>query len=605
VKFFSYLYLVFIIVVFIFFLASCRSQGTPTPASTSPDDSASSKESTEDPVEEDSATSETTSEASLAKALDPELLKEYVFYHGIATVMEDQKWTSKFQDGSHGEGDAVLTSEDYLLFEPLTGNLYIVARNLTYTSKHTIIVNDINGDYQDTANVSATGELQEYYSWGFLANDSLDFSPLPLRAEGLTSTIYTRPPTVNNTWVAYTSTSDTVRLAGDRVMPPDTASSLTLLNLPLLERFSDEKSYGNREARVYEATTRLWNLIGSFDYDYQKITFDEMLNGVNSIVDAMESDQTFSKRAEVLPDVWQAAAQISDQLRMLNEASATMNTYMTAIDSIENSQPDKARAIIDTIDQQGDLTKNRVILDDLANASADQSSQRKLEGFVMDSGDSQLIESFGPYLETIDSFFSRYAQLQKTLEESFQSINAENFSTELDMLVSTATQLKQLGDNRLTLFELFEEQLTRAIDADPIEELDTLFREWPILFYAIDGEQSQVNMDGGLQLPLGYPKELVPIMPKATLVLIDIIPASNDSREGYMVSAKSSELEADIVNYYTDLLQEFSSFEKMSLPGMQIITAQNNPYFITLMITENTLGGDEPSLIQITLVDEE
>ncbi len=539
----------------------------------------------------------------VVRSLDPEILKDYVFYHGIATVMEDQYWKSKFDDGSHGEGDAVLTSEDYLVFDPVSRKLYIVARNLTYNSKHTVTVNDMNGNYINTANISATGELQEFYSWGFVFDNTINFSALPIRIEAETSSVYTRPETRHPYWVAYTSTADTIKLGRDRVMPPDIAPSTVALNLPLLERIADEKKYGNKDLYSYEATNRLWNIKGAFDYQYQKITYEEMLEGVNAILEAESTDQSFSKRAEALPDVWQASAQLFDQLTALNDASASGYDYMLAIDSIESANKDRANLVIETLNQQNDITASRKLLNDLVGERADQSVQRNLKTFVMDSGDPKLLESFGPYIETINTIFSRYSQLQKELENSFRSITTENLRAELDNLIITTKRMKEASDNMLELFELAEEHLTRALEANPIAELDTLYREWPIIFHAIDGRQTQVDMDGALALPLGYPKDTAPIMPDSTIVLVDIIPATSSTVEGYMISTKSSATEADIVTYYTSILKGYSDFEKMSVAGMQIINAQKKPYLITIMVTENTLGGTEPYLVQITVVD--
>ncbi|MBS4024658.1 MAG: hypothetical protein KGZ96_03170 [Clostridia bacterium] len=535
-----------------------------------------------------------------------EILSNYSFYQGVATVMEDQSWESRGTDGSHGEGDAVLTSDEYLVYDETTKIMYILARNLTYRSSHIVTVNDLNGYYLNTANVSAKGELAEYYYLGIVYDGkNVSFSGLPVRFDVNSLMVYTRPATKNTLWVEYTSTADTVRLGSDRVMPPDISTNETLQQLPNLDHISDEKTYGNKETRVYEATTRLWNLKGRFDYTYKKITLEDMLQGVKAISDSELNNDTFSKMVEPLPEVWKETTKYVDMLDNVMVASAGMSTILNGVDDLENSVEGKDVDIIDIIRNQEEFNE---LKDELKTQLANQredSTKRSLEGFVLDQEDENLKESFLPFTETIDVLLLRFKDYSSKIDESINLMNQENMDVNLETLHLYVEKTKVESEGLLELFELTREKITRALVEDPLIRLDEFYREWPIVFYSMEGRKSQVDMENGVQLPLGYPKDIVSIINESSVVMTDVIPSTGDDKEGYMVTIKVDKEEIEIVNYYEEVLKKYQEYNRISMAGMTILNANKDDYYITVMISKNSFGGEEEFMVQITIVDEE
>lgn len=245
-----------------------------------------------------------TFEESILKNKIEELLKNQAFYKGTVTIFEKQSWKSRGTDGSSGIGEATLTSEEILIFDKDNNKSYIVGRYLSYNSQHTVTVNDMNGKYLGTDNVSANGELTEFYGVGLLMKVDInnasasanlqnifDFGMNPLRMDNKQKLIYTNPPPNKEEWVTYISIADTTRLGSARIFVPE-SRVIEILNLvPGLSNINYSRGYNKDETHAFEATNRFFIPVGTFSCDYKKITNEEAMKEIAKILDKIESEK--------------------------------------------------------------------------------------------------------------------------------------------------------------------------------------------------------------------------------------------------------------------------------------------------------------------------
>lgn len=552
--------------------------------------------------QEEGTEEEIIEEASSEELKD--ILEDYTYYHGIATVYEDQYWKSKYQDESHGEGNGVLTSEDYLVYDSESKKLYIIARNLTYNSQHEVTVNDLNGNYLKTANIFATGETKEYYFMGIKYKDKVSFEGLPVRMDGNNLEIYTRIETLDDKWVEYHSTADTVRYGRDRVMPPNVSTNAYAGLLPTIDELKDEKSYGNKDVFIYEATTRFWNLKGTFDYNYRKISLEEMMEGVLAIRDTQLNNESFSKRAELLPEVWQETASIGDGLSGINIASAGLSSIFNTLDDIKTSSDGDRRDLVEASRGQEEVLILKDKIKDVLKEQGDQSATRKLEGFVLETDEESLIQSYPIFYETVEVIYSRIGDYVSEFERAYNEISEANVTDKLEEIALSLRKLTDENNRMLELFEILGAKIEKSLLTQPLMGLDELYREWPLAFYALEGSKSEVNIEEELTLPLGYPKDIVPIVEDGKIIMVDVIPSDTSSREGYMITVNSTISEGDISLFYKEALKDLEGYSQMSVAGMTIIEAYWDDYMISILVTKNNLGGEEENTIQISIIDQ-
>ncbi|NDL66783.1 hypothetical protein [Anaerotalea alkaliphila] len=565
------------------------------------------------------------------EAVKADLLEEYVFYTGVATVMEDQSWVAKYQDGTHGEGDALFTSVDYLVHDPRTGNCHLLARDLTYSSQHAITVNDMHGAYISTAHVNAAGELSEYYGTGLLTTREvadadpsgtpsyqLDFSANPVRIDGGEQLVLTLPPTRNRQWVAYTSTADTVRLGVERVLPPDGAPNASIGQMPGLDNLSDTKTYGNRESRAYEATSRIWNVKGTFSYTYRKIGHGEAMDAIDRIREENLDRELYEALAQDLPRPWRETAVVGDHLQGLADASVQAGSILDGVDSASGSGPSSPKRAVELTalnpEFQEALDRMKV---ELEGVQGDQGALRSLEGAVLETSGAdgagprqkKMGESYTGTELLLAKIFGEYEGLHQRMEKNLQGLREllpkgdALEAREVEVLVEGCRALFQEMEllNRKVEALLEDLNATLADLEDPYGDLEEMYARWPEIADAAASADVSVDVEEGTVLPEGYPSQLVPVIGNAVVAVTERVPGEGGAPDGYMVTLKSGQPVQEVLAYYQEALKGLEDLETVQVPGtdMVVLSGTEGSYLVSVMVTANTLGGPEATMVQI------
>ena len=563
-------------------------------------------------------TASTQSEAEDIKKIAEEILKkDYQFFKGNAIISEEQKWTSKYQDGSHGEGNAVFSSADYLVYEPDSQKFYILARSMTYDSNHKVTVNDMNGNYIQTADIHAVGALDEFYGNGFVINQDgsyvINFASNPVRIDAAEMSIFTMPEVNNKQWVSYHSTADTVRLGDARVLPPDSAQNEKLAEMPQLDSISDSKTYGNKESRVYEATSRLWNVKGSFDYSYEKIDADKALTELNEIY----KDSNKNTFAELIGDStsnldanWKDVINNSAEFADTLDASVSANNRLDTIFSGMKA----AHATGNYTDEQiADTIVNSPEINEILKSTQTDPAQslNSLEKAVLKTSDSEFIEIFNLskalLLENLESYSKSFQAIQDKLAilnlhlSKQKALTPDQLNAELNSLFMNTKDPTVTMKSSLFLEICFHNMYTFANINEPSSE--DAQRYLKNMFQSIHDEvamsnAAQIAPDASVSMPLpeNYPKDLVPIIEDSIIFGVE-------EYEGVMnVSLKTNLEIPEASEFYISKLKGISAYNKMNLDNMVILSGEKSNYTITVMVMPNTLGGDQPTLVQISLL---
>lgn len=565
--------------------------------------------------------------------IEHNLLKDYVFYKGKATVYENQSWKSKGTDGSSGIGDATLTSEEVLVYDQATDKCYIVGRCLNYNSGHTITVNDMHGKYLNTGNVSAKGELIEYYGNGILQKSEKDnteasinpqytfnFNSNPIRMDNQKKLVFTIPPTKKSDWVIYVSTAETTRTGGPRVLPPEEINNDILNLVPEVSNISDSKSYNSNETYVYEATTRFWTPTGNFSYEYTKMTYDQIKEELDKLQEAAEHKEIFKNMVKDYPSVWSETADLADSMDIIrNESQTITDIIKTAIPTNYKENKNLGDSIY-TI--SNDRRLKEALKKELEEIQMQQGILSKLNDTVLKTssqsnvGNEQkkLKQTFDALLPSLKDFFSeyklRYDEIQKsisqisTIDTKNNELSKEKAITLFDnclIQVNAIEQLNMYQNIMLSDIYVILTDLNNGVNVDDekkYSELNRLYGLWEQTLKEFKtGKRIDVNVEKGIELPAEYPKNIIPIIDGAKIVISEKL----EDQNGYTVSFKTNLTQGDVLQYYKNILKDVPDVNIFNVSGIETLSGQKDGYEFSLMIMQNNLGGNEKTAVQITL----
>lgn len=483
---------------------------------------------------------------------DTDILKimgGYGFFIGDVLIDEEQKWQSKYQDASHGEGNAKLAVKELIAYDPATQKAYIIVRTLKYESQHMVTVNDIQGNFSGRSPISASGELIECYGLGQYNDGVLDFTGLPIRMDQVETNFYTRPATHNSQWVAYRSIGDSVRWSIERIGPPEYAVDAQLHQLATIDTVTNTKTYGNRESAMYEATNRLWQVKGTVDYRYTKIDHLKALDYLKTQIRELELANSYvspSGLASLGSDyskLWEALDQLAGYSHQAIRAGQSILfmpvTYPEAVAQVNRDRLNQALA------QMSDIGKQSPIFGLLPEG---QGFAADLEARVVAQKSAKEI-----YIAPFLGYLQRY-------EEAVQS-------------------LMVLPENERT------PNAQKAV-------LKTLLAQG----FSAEGTQA-LDMAGQVPMPDGYPLEILPVPKDGRLVMAETIEDG-----GFNLTYIDLTPEAKIIEKYVVLLSAHPEYTKITIQGMTMITANKAPWSISVTIGKNQLTEEGGMMVNITLV---
>jgi hypothetical protein len=133
------------------------------------------------------------------------------------------------------------------------------------------------------------------------------------------------------------------------------------------------------------------------------------------------------------------------------------------------------------------------------------------------------------------------------------------------------------------------------------ESLNHLYSVWPETVSAFSAGGVSIDLEQGTALPEGYPSELVPIIEDAVLAISERLPGDSNIPDGYMLTLKSDRSVQEAEGYYQNALKGIEGLGTVTMNGMVILSGTKDPYTISVMISPNSLGGPEITMIQIVL----
>ncbi|MDP2210933.1 MAG: hypothetical protein Q8J63_04255 [Candidatus Aquicultor sp.] len=594
---------------------------------------------------EDGAKKELAEEQILTAKTEA-LLKQCAFYKGEATVFEKQSWKSRGTDGSSGKGDATLVSEEILIYDKRTDKSYILGRSLSYESRHTVIVNLMNGDYLNTGNISASGALTEYYGTGLLmkadikdasasANPQyvLDFGMNPMRMDNKQKLFYTQPQTNKEDWVTYVSTAETTRMGSGRVFAPDEHKYEILNLVPGLSEISDSKGYNANETYAHEATDRFWVPVGTLSYDYKKVTYEEAIEALAEIKDDAEFEELCEELAKNQPPAWKKTAILADDIGAIATAAQRIDA------SIEHAIPENYRdrgnkeIALDTISESPVLKESlNKLRNDIDAVQGDQGSPRKLTGFIMEtSTDSEggaeqknLKKKLDVFLPLLNDLFLEYDSYHKALQKNIEEARAyakmkdgppeDKVVALLKDCLKNAKSLKNansclntmLADIQIALTDL--NKVENAGNEARYRELNKLYDLWAQTLKdfktgagAGAGVDFEVDVERGVSLPEGYPVDVIQIIDGAIVAMSEIIKEEPTAKEGFAVALKTDLTPEEALRFYKTSLKNVPGVNSFNISGISTLTGRKSGYDFSIMVMKNSLGGKEKTVVQIAL----
>ncbi len=575
------------------------------------------------------------------ESLAQQLLKNYSFYQGRVTVVENQKWTSRGSDLSSGFGDTTLSTDEILVYDKETQKTYIISRYMSCTGWHRVTVNDMHGNYIQDCDIVHSGELYEYYGTGLLwkktldvasASDSvisrytLNFAANPVRMDNSRSVIFTYPLPRQIDWVTYVSIAGTDRRGGIRMWPPEENTKNTELDLvPTLTNISDSNTYNQNESWLYEATDRIWIPSGTFSYDYYQISYEDAMSEIERLRQETAAAGSFGAMAADQPPAWQETAALADELGATVSATQGVDAIVDSLlpqDVIDALQARNAADIItdekafqdyiSTLDKTGAIMSNE----------SDPGTPRSLEGVIIESSEESsagpqqknLKGNFNTIKPSLDGLYKKYTSIYNSLQQEIAQIKtlSSNPDFPVDRMTTSLQNCRQYIDEAVKLNQLSELLLADTFvilydlnnkgsvdDETSYTELNKLFSLWEETFKF--AENVSIDVEKGTELPEGYPANVIPIISGAVVAISERVPGEDGAGDGYNITLKSSLTIEEAVQYYENVLTDIPDVSKFSFGDVTTLSGEKDNYEFGIMVTKNNLGGAEKSLIQITL----
>jgi len=602
---------------------------------------------TVDSLDEDDlleAVSRETLTAEERESLKGKLLQNYTFYQGRVTIFENQKWTSKWSDGSSGYGDTTLSTDEILVYDHNTQKSYIIVRYMSCTGLHHIIVNDPEGNNIGEADVTHSGELYEFYGTGLLWRKNLEsavasaempltdqytinFGANPVRIDNQRSVIFTYPVPRQRDWVSYTSIAGTERRGDVRMWPPEEYPKNTDLDqVPALSNISGNNTYNANQTWAYEATDRVWIPSGNFSYDYYKISYADAMKEIKRLEAEVTAAGSFGSMAANLPPAWKETARFADGMQAVASAANDLNAISQAVMSTGKQDVLGALNSADALSNESRVLNDIVTLKqgmaDMTGVRSEDSAMRSLEGVVIEASEDSgagpeqknLKNSFNLVKPHLVNLFQQYADVYEALQPvvnelriysgrsgdiSIQEVNdlIKSYQQEIQTALKLNQQIETLlGDIGVILNDLY--QKGDQDDESEYAELNRLFETWSDTLKTL--ENVEIDLTGGVKLPQGYPRDIVPIIEGAAIAIAEKIPGEG-GRDGFNITLKTSRTADEIRQYYQKCLQEAEDFETFSFNDMITFSGVRSGYEFNVMISKNNLGGTEKMAIQISL----
>ena len=484
-----------------------------------------------------------------------------------------------------------------------------------------------------SANASADGPQSPLLA---ASHYTLEFPLNPIRMRPDDKVILTNPPTQNLFWVTLSSSRTDSAQVTSLSNQPDEVPYEVLNLIPELSEVYTQRTYNQSLTTMAQLSNGLYGFpSGAFECEYVKITYEEAMALVDEIREAKADQETYEALAKNKVEAWQQTAKLGDAMKGMADASSVISNYPNPFegnDADYASNPNRALRDADALVTDPDVPTQLDRLEGLGDAGP-QASQpsgepessgtpRSLENFVLETSDApdagseqrRLAVTYGGALPQLTSVFNAYSEAAAEMKAQLSLLQAmapftadtdpvqvipvlEAFSDARDDLSAAATESAALLNALHTILSRLS--LTEETTAeDEYSQLNALYDLWA----GIEAEgDASVDLQSGVALSEDYPLEVVPLPKNATIAIYETL-ADGGVTAGYSLTLKTAASTAEISAYYDAVFASSENIEVMSMGEMTIFSGQRGGYEVSVMITTNSLGGPEMSMVQITLI---
>ncbi|MDK9710936.1 hypothetical protein [Acidaminobacter sp.] len=572
------------------------------------------------------------------------------------------------RDKLNGSGEHYLTSDEVLVYDPKTEAVYLIARSMYYIGEDSFTFTDLPTGVSTRSTQYYSGENHEYYGTGILvkkelmgatataggsgsstekASDyELVFTNNPVRMRPMDRVILTNPPPHKTYWVTLSSPAvDSVLVSGVTNQPEEVPYEVLNL-MPNLPDITFNRTYNHGLDSYAQLTNGFYGYpSGYFECEYTEVTVEEALEAAEEIRDAQESQKAYEAMAENQPEAWKETARLGDALAGAADASAGIqeivtraagegvlsggdsNTILRAADALV-SDPEVTRQLerMDPLPEGASVSSQ----EQTSNQPETSGTPRKLEGVVLEaSGETgagpeqqRLTSTCAAALPELEGAFQAYADAARSFSSGLSELramapitadtDADAVLVILEDLFGAAESLEKADSRTEALLNPLHTVLSRlnrqgeAPSEVKYERLNTLFKVWAgdAFLDSEPGSAPNVNLEEGTTLPSGYPVEVVPLPKNAKLIISEALPDSEGQPSGYTLTLKTSAAPSEIAAYYTSVFSAVAGVETTKMGDMTIFSGQRLGFEFSVMVTANSMGGTELSMVQISVMAE-
>lgn len=553
------------------------------------------------------------------------LLDSLVFYQGNATIQETYKIKTT-QGDAPVDGSVAMVSEDILAYDERTDKCYLVARRIDILGDD-VKSFDIPRISTGAVTLKVCGTLTEYYGNGVLQAYNvadaledrkgyyLDFSANPVRIDCETETIYTNPAVKNTYWVQLIGPTEVIMIATGVFTPEELPYVMTGL-IPGLTELSEEKTYNASQTLIYDYTGGQVVPQGSFIFGYKKVSYDEVKDLLNELKTEAQKDIQLEDAAETLSEAWKDALSAEQEIKTVIDASEAVYRYSEHFSGESSADASAAKNQADMLANGSKFSGElRTAMEALDSMESEGGSLRKLEDFSMDGGDgdqrqaTDAVESLLPVLKEYLSVYRRVVSgLQnntsdlrsalsgKTAIDAEAQLVLEKIRTDAAELKKLSSCFSQLSADFYSVLLSFDQ--SKGEKETEFAALARLCGIWETaLRDYLSGTALAADVEKEISIPSDYPSDIVPLPKNAVAVIYE-----TDTDGTIMLTLKTNMAPEDVLEYYKNALSGAQDLSSLSMGGMLTLTGTKENFEVSILVSANQLGGNEPTMVQITLI---
>jgi len=111
--------------------------------------------------------------------------------------------------------------------------------------------------------------------------------------------------------------------------------------------------------------------------------------------------------------------------------------------------------------------------------------------------------------------------------------------------------------------------------------------------------KAEINLEGGADMPEGYPEDSFPIYPGSAVVMAQTM--KDDGVSSYAISIKNKDEVEKVYEFYKDAVKSGENLMDLKTQNTYSLAGSMDGCDFGIIVAPNNLGGDEKTMIQISL----